>query len=63
VVNRQNVAAISLIGRATQGVKLVSLDKGDTVVDVARVIVDDEEAEGEEIEVDAAVPEESGDSA
>jgi len=48
VVNRQHVAAISLIGRATQGVKLVNLDKGDTVVDVARVVTEDEvEDEGE----------------
>jgi hypothetical protein len=44
-------------------VKLVHLDKGDTVVDVARVIVDDEEAVGEEDLADAAVPEEGGDSA
>jgi len=43
VVNRQSVAAIREIGRATQGVRLVNLDKGDTVVDVARIIVDDEE--------------------
>ena len=45
VVNRQRVAEISLIGRATQGVKLVNLDKGDIVVDVARVVIDDEENE------------------
>jgi DNA gyrase subunit A len=43
VVNRQRVAAISLIGRATQGVKLVNLDKGDIVVDVARVVIEDDE--------------------
>ena len=43
VVNRQRVSEISLIGRATQGVKLVNLDKGDIVVDVARVVVEDEE--------------------
>jgi DNA gyrase subunit A len=41
VVNRQRVSEIRVIGRATQGVKLVHLDKGDAVVDVARVIVDD----------------------
>ena len=38
VVNRQNVAGIRVIGRATQGVRLVNLDEGDMVVDVARVI-------------------------
>ena len=49
VVNRQNVAEISLIGRATQGVKLVNLDKGDTVVDVARLVVEDEEENGDDL--------------
>jgi DNA gyrase subunit A len=43
VVNRQRVAEIRVIGRATQGVRLVNLDEGDAVVDVARVISDDEE--------------------
>jgi len=57
VVNRQNVAEISLIGRATQGVKLVNLDEGDTVVDVARVVIEDEDEEAEEaLEVGAAEP-------
>jgi DNA gyrase subunit A len=45
VVNRQRVAEISLIGRATQGVKLVNLDEGDTVVDVARVVTDEDVSE------------------
>ncbi|MGD8728440.1 MAG: DNA gyrase subunit A [Gemmatimonadota bacterium] len=59
VVNRQKVGEISLIGRATQGVKLMNLDKGDTVVDVARLVVEDEdeedgiEAEGGDGTVDA----------
>ncbi len=50
VVNRQRVGEISLIGRATQGVKLMNLDEGDAVVDVARIIVDgenDDEGDGE----------------
>ena len=55
VVNRQQVDAISLIGRATQGVKLVSLDSGDSVMDVARIIADDEE---EELEAEIARAEE-----
>ena len=38
VVNRQNVSELRVIGRATQGVRLVNLDEGDVVVDVARVI-------------------------
>ena len=50
VVNRQNVSEIRVIGRATQGVRLVNLDEGDAVVDVARVIdgaTDDEEDEAD----------------
>ena len=42
VVNRQRVSEIRVIGRATQGVKLVNLDEGDSVVDVARVVIEEE---------------------
>ena len=42
VVNRQRMEEIRVIGRATQGVRLVNLDDGDHVMDVARVIWDDE---------------------
>jgi DNA gyrase subunit A len=52
VVNRQAVEEISVIGRATQGVKLVNLDEGDAVMDVARIIADDEE---EELEAEIAM--------
>ncbi len=45
VMNRQKVSEIRTIGRATQGVRLVNLDQGDTVVDVARVVVEDDEDE------------------
>jgi DNA gyrase subunit A len=37
IVNRMAVSSIRSIGRATQGVKLISLTKDDKVVDVARV--------------------------
>jgi DNA gyrase subunit A len=43
VVNRQRVSEIRVIGRATQGVKLMNLDDGDVVVDVARVVIDDDD--------------------
>jgi len=43
VVNRQRVREIRVIGRATQGVRLMALDDQDTVVDVARLIPDDAE--------------------
>jgi DNA gyrase subunit A len=47
VVNRQRVAEIRTIGRATQGVRLVNLDTGDRVVDVARVVAENGEGEDE----------------
>jgi len=52
VVNRQRVDEIRVIGRATQGVRLVNLDAKDQVMDVARVIAEDadEEEEMEAIE-------------
>jgi len=50
VVNRQPVAEIRVIGRATQGVRLIKLDAGDQVVDVARIIPDEEEVNGTELE-------------
>jgi DNA gyrase subunit A len=59
VVNRQRVSEISVIGRNTQGVKLMNLDKGDVVVDVARVILDDENGD----EVDGTEGVEDGEGA
>ncbi len=39
VVIRQNTESISLIGRNTQGVKLIRLDTDDKVADVAKVVI------------------------
>ncbi|NIP60720.1 MAG: hypothetical protein GWM92_20120 [Gemmatimonadetes bacterium] len=58
VVNRQRVDEIRVIGRATQGVRLVNLDEGDEVVDVARIIPDDEE-NGEPVDEEAGADVES----
>ena len=41
IIIRQPVKQISVIGRATQGVKLINLTAGDKVVDVARVVKSD----------------------
>ena len=38
IIIRQPVNQIKVIGRATQGVKLINLDPGDKLVDVARVV-------------------------
>jgi DNA gyrase subunit A len=43
VVNRQRVDEIRVIGRATQGVRLMNLDQSDVVMDVARILLEDEE--------------------
>ncbi len=43
VVNRQPVSDMRVIGRAAQGVRLVNLDEGDALVDVARVVGDDDD--------------------
>jgi len=45
VIIRLPVDGIRVAGRNTQGVKVMNLDAGDTVVDVARVVLEDEEAE------------------
>jgi DNA gyrase subunit A len=50
VVNRQRVSDMRVIGRATQGVRLVNLGDGDQIMDVARIIPEDEDATGEELE-------------
>ena len=42
VVNRQRVTEIRVIGRNTQGVRVMRMDEGDRIVDVARVVPDDD---------------------
>jgi DNA gyrase subunit A len=42
IIIRQPVKQIKVIGRNTQGVKLINLDEGDKVVDVARVVKGEE---------------------
>ena len=43
VVIRQHAADIRVAGRNTQGVRLIKLDSGDTVSDVASVPADEDE--------------------
>ncbi|HSR42449.1 MAG TPA: DNA gyrase C-terminal beta-propeller domain-containing protein, partial [Longimicrobiales bacterium] len=62
VVNRQRVDEIRVIGRATQGVRLVNLDEGDQVVDVARIIPEDEE-NGDDLSEEARVDAEGAEEA
>jgi DNA gyrase subunit A len=60
VIIRLPVDGIRVIGRNTQGVKVMNLDQGDAVVDVARVVKEDEGgaeevAGGDEVTPTAAV--------
>jgi DNA gyrase subunit A len=56
VVNRQRVNEIRTIGRATQGVRVMALDDGDVLVDVARVVPDDENGTEEPDALDGILP-------
>jgi DNA gyrase subunit A len=51
VIIRLPVDGIRVIGRNTQGVKVMNLDSGDTVVDVARVVNEDEAGPDEPVVV------------
>jgi DNA gyrase subunit A len=54
VINRQRVGEIRVIGRATQGVRLLALDDQDLVVDVARLLAAEANGEeGQEVELGA----------
>ena len=59
VVIRMPVKGIRVAGRNTQGVKLVNLDEQDVVVDVARMVPDDDE--GVEVGADVEGAEDGGD--
>ncbi|HEX9652078.1 MAG TPA: DNA gyrase C-terminal beta-propeller domain-containing protein, partial [bacterium] len=47
VVIRQSVVKLRTLGRNTQGFRLIKLDEDDTVADVARVVKEEEDEEGE----------------
>ncbi len=46
IVIRQDIKSIRVIGRATQGVKLINLESGDKVTDVARIIAEEDDTNG-----------------
>jgi DNA gyrase subunit A len=60
VAIRMPVKGIRVAGRNTQGVRLVNLEPNDLVMDVARVVPEDESSEGEEIEEPAEVGPDAG---
>jgi DNA gyrase subunit A len=60
IINRQAIDGIRVIGRYTQGVRLIILDRGDSVVDVARVVNEARAQVDEELAVDGDAPVEAG---
>jgi DNA gyrase subunit A len=56
VIIRVPVEGISVIGRNTQGVRVINLDPGDLLVDVARVVKEDDEGTEEPTGDVAAAP-------
>jgi DNA gyrase subunit A len=57
IINRQPVDSIRVIGRNTQGVKLINLGPGDSVMDVARVVNEDEPLPIEAVDGEGGVQE------
>jgi DNA gyrase subunit A len=47
IIIRMGVSKVRVMGRATQGVRLIHLDTGDRVIDVARVVTNGEDTNGE----------------
>ena len=56
IMIRVPVDGIRISGRNTQGVKVMNLTPGDLVVDVARVVKEDEDESGEDDEAEDATP-------
>ncbi len=54
VIIRLPVNDIRVIGRNTQGVRIINLDEGDSVMDVARVVIEEEGTEAETVEAGAS---------
>lgn len=48
MVIKQSIKDIRIMGRNTQGVRVIRLNEGDSIADIARVISDEDEVEGVE---------------
>jgi DNA gyrase subunit A len=61
-VNRQKVDEIRVIGRATQGVRIMALDEGDILVDVARLVPEEDgpDEEGDDVALEGGLVENGG---
>jgi DNA gyrase subunit A len=52
VINRQPASQIRVIGRATQGVRIIALDDGDELMDIAKVAADLDVGEADDADTD-----------
>ncbi|MDX1741638.1 MAG: DNA gyrase C-terminal beta-propeller domain-containing protein, partial [Rhodothermales bacterium] len=48
---RMHVAGISTLGRNTQGVRLIKMKPGDSIADVTRLVIEDEDEEAEDPDI------------
>jgi len=55
MVIRQGVKKIRVMGRATQGVKLINLKEGDSIADVAKVVSEEEGINGDSIDDESSL--------
>ncbi len=63
VINRQPASQIRVIGRATQGVRVIALDDGDELVDIAKVAIDFDADDPDLVDGDVELAEEAGEEA
>jgi DNA gyrase subunit A len=63
VINRQPASQIRVIGRATQGVRVIALDDGDELVDIAKVAIDLDADDPDLMDGDVGSEEEAGEEA
>ena len=63
IIIRMAVSDLRVMGRATQGVRLIKINEGDAIAAVTKVDVEEEGQELEESNTDAAVEDTEGDIA
>jgi DNA gyrase subunit A len=60
VINRQPASQIRVIGRATQGVRIIALDEGDELMDIAKVAADLDVGEADDADTEEVAVLEDG---
>ena len=52
VIIRIKASDVSVLGRATQGVKIMKVDEGNSIISMAKVVKEDEEKDDDQISMD-----------